>query len=199
MYEGESGRSDVNIPSEKLLQLLQEMPVSGPRPGFVDGAFAKATAGLAPVSQPAPRPSRMHRVFARWETWFGIALGAAATAVVAVFVLRPPASTSEPTQEIAMALNEARNIDVLIDSERDLEGATIRVAVTGSVALNGFDNDREIDWQTHLERGSNLLTLPIVARSTGGGRLVATVEHQGRSRQVIVHLTVQDPQQASRS
>lgn len=141
----------------------------------------------------------MHRVFARWETWFGIALGAAAAAVVAVFVLRPPASTNEPTQEIAMALNEARNIDVLIDSERELEGATIRVAVTGSVALNGFDNDREIDWQTHLERGSNLLTLPIVARSTGGGQLVATVEHQGRSRQVIVHLTVQDPQQTSRS
>lgn len=184
----------MNIPSQRLLQLLQDMPVPGPRPGFMDRAFAQATSGPAPVFRRADAPTtRMQRVFARWETWFGIALGAAAAAVVAVFLLRPPASTSSPAQEITMALNEARDIDVLIDSERDLEGATIRVAVTGSVALNGFDNDREIGWQTRLDRGSNLLSLPIVARSSGGGRLVATVEHNGRSRRVVVNLMVRDP------
>lgn len=182
----------MNIPSQRLLQLLQDMPVSGPRAGFVDRAFAHATSGPAPVFRVDARNGRMQRVFSRWETWFGIALGGAVAAVVGVFLLRPPASTSSPTQEITMALNEARDIDVLIDSERPLEKATIRVAVTGSVALSGFDNDREIDWQTHLDRGSNLLSLPIVARTTGGGRLVATVEHNGRSRRVVVNLTVRD-------
>lgn len=94
--------------------------------------------------------------------------------------------------DITLALNEMRDIDVLIDSERALQGATIRIVASGSIALDGFDNEREIDWQTHLARGSNMLSLPVVARSTGAGRLVAVIEHGGRTRRVTINLTVRD-------
>ena len=43
MYEGDR-RPHVNIPSQRLLQLLQDMPVPGPRPGFVDRAFVDSVA-----------------------------------------------------------------------------------------------------------------------------------------------------------
>ena len=71
---------------------------------------------------------------------------------------------------------------MLIDSERELKGATIRIAASGSIALDGFDDERQIDWQADLERGSNLLSLPVVARAAGKGRLVAVIEHEGRTR-----------------
>ena len=54
--------------------------------------------------------------------------------------------------------------------------------------LDGFDDERQIDWQADLERGSNLLSLPVVARSAGKGRLVAVIEHEGRTRRVAIDL-----------
>ena len=82
---------------------------------------------------------------------------------------------------------------MLIDSERELKGATIRIAASGSIALDGFEDERQADWQADLERGSNLLSLPVVARTTGKGRLVAIVEYEGRTQRVAVELTVLDP------
>jgi hypothetical protein len=81
---------------------------------------------------------------------------------------------------------------VLIQSDRDLPAATIRVAVTGGVALDGFANDHIIDWRADLERGSNLVSLPVVARAAGDGQLVAVVEHEGRARSVMINLKVSD-------
>lgn len=167
--------------AEILRRALQRLPAPEPRPEFIERAFATAT-------HRRPR-SRLTHLVSRWETWIGVAAGAA-VAVVLMLMLWPPMLTHEPG--ITLALNEMRDIDVLIDSERELDDATIRIVATGSVVLDGFDNEREIDWQTHLARGSNMLSLPVVARSTGAGQLVAVIEHEGRTRRVTVNLTVRD-------
>jgi hypothetical protein len=91
---------------------------------------------------------------------------------------------------MTLSVNETRSIDVMIASERELPEATIRIFVSGGIELDGFEHDREIDWRTRLERGSNLLSVPVVARSAGPGRLLAIVEHDGRTRQVAIDLTV---------
>lgn len=168
------------------------MPAPEPRPGFVDRAFAKATSRPA-ARQPNERFSPLAHLASRWETWIGAALGGAVAAVLTLILLRPLDETNQPTpMGISLALNETRAIDVLIDSERELEDATIRIVATGSVALDGFENEREIGWRTHLERGSNVLSLPVVARSTGQGQLVAVIEHDGRTRRMTINLTVRD-------
>lgn len=169
--------------AEILRRALKRLPAPEPRPEFIDRAFAAAT-------RPAPSPrSRLTHLVSRWETWIGVGVGAA-VAVVLMLMLWSPLIHRE--RGITLALNEMRDIDVLIDSERALDGATIRIVATGSVILDGFDNEREIDWQTHLARGSNVLSLPVVARSTGAGQLVAVIEHEGRTRRVTVNLTVRD-------
>lgn len=174
--------------SENLRRALRRLPVPEPRPGFVDRALRNATA--APADTPARAHHKPLRWFiTRWETWLGAALGAAVAVAITVMVLRP-IDNGATVPGIALALNEARDVDVLIDSERDLEGATIRVAVTGGVALNGFDDEHQLEWRTDLRRGSNLLSLPLVARSTGKAQLVAVIEHQGRTRRVTINLTV---------
>jgi hypothetical protein len=181
----------VDTPSETLRQALKRLPAPEPRPGFVDRALANAT------SQPAARAEERSRGFAhlvsRWETWIGAALGGAVAAVLtAVILLRPVEQPAPTPMGISLALNESRAIDVLIDSERELEGATIRIVATGSVVLDGFDDEHEIGWNARLERGSNVLSLPVVARSTGQGQLVAVIEHEGRTRRMTINLTVRD-------
>nr|WP_298719108.1 hypothetical protein [uncultured Steroidobacter sp.] len=170
--------------AEILRRALERLPAPEPRPEFIERAFAAATR-----RQPQSR-SRLAHLVSRWETWVGVLVGAAAAAAL-IFTMWPPLLNRE-TRGITLALNEMRDIDVLIDSERALEGATIHIVATGSVVLDGFENEREIGWQTHLARGSNVLSLPVVARSTGAGQLVAVIEHGGRTRRVIVNLTVHD-------
>lgn len=185
--------NNVDNESDQLRKALRRLPVPEPRPGFVDRALRNAVDAHSAGQQ--PRHSRgLRRLLTLWETWVGVALGAAAAAAITVMVLRPLDRSADTAPRIALTLNEARDVDVLIDSERDLEGAIIRIAVSGGVALNGFDDEHQLEWQTDLRRGSNLLSLPLVARSAGQAQLVAVIEHQGRIRQVTVNLTVHGPE-----
>ena len=192
----ETGPYVVNDDLQTLRQALRRMPMPEPRAGFVERALARAAAQQR--TEQASLPARLRRFLSRWETWAGAALGAAAAAAMTFILLRPVDSTQASRPQLALTLHETRNVDVLIDSERELKGATIRIAATGSIALDGFDDERHIDWQADLERGSNLLSLPVVARTAGNGELVAVIEHQGRTQRVAIALTVIDPK-ASRS
>jgi len=167
---------------EPLRNALKRMPVPPMRPGFARDAIANAVTEFG--------PQRHGSVFARWETWMGAALGAAAAVLVTVFLLQPGAPIESG---ITLAIDESRTVDVLIDSERTLEDATIRVATSGSVELDGLENKHEVRWQTRLDRGRNVLTLPIVARAAGEAELVATIEHEGRVRRVAVKMIVRSP------
>jgi hypothetical protein len=188
--------------ADKLTAALRAMPVPDPRPGFIDRALLFATKNEATSERtPFKRDGSRERtniasILFRSETWIGAAAGAA-VAFVAAFVFF---SVSQPVAKdtgITLALYEMRDIDVLIDSDRDLNGATIRIAVTGGVVLDGFDNEHIVDWQADLKRGSNMLSLPVVARNVGAGQLVAVVEHDGRTRTVIIDLSVNDQESQS--
>lgn len=193
---GETGPYVADDDFQTLRQALRRMPTPEPRAGFVERALARATAQQR--TEQASLPARLRRFLSRWETWTGAALGAAAAAAMTLILLRPVDTTESSRPQLALTLHETRNIDVLIDSERELKGATIRIAATGSIALDGFDDEQHIDWQADLERGSNLLSLPVLARSAGRGELVAVIEHEGRTQRVAIALTVIDPK-ASRS
>ena len=111
------------------------------------------------------------------------------------FVLLRTVDTTavSPQPQLALTLHETRNVDVLIDSERELKGATIRIAATRQHRARRLRRRAAGDWQADLERGSNLLSLPVVARTAGKGQLVAIIEHEGRTQRVAVELTVLDP------
>ena len=193
----ETGPDMSDDDSQTLRRALRQMPTPEPRAGFVERALAQAAVQQR-GAQAAPLPGRLRHFASRWETWAGAALGGAVAAALTFVLLRPVDTTVGTQPQVALTLHETRNVDVLIDSERELKGATIRIAASGSIALDGFDDERQIDWQADLERGSNLLTLPVVARTAGKGRLVAVIEHEGRTRQVAIELSVVDPK-ASRS
>ena len=177
--------------SDALIKGLRAMPTPEPRPGFVDRALANAAnAGShVPAARNTAERAGRRNVALRWEIWLGALVGGAVAAALTVVLMRP--THLQPAERaITLALNEVRDIDVLIDSDRDLTDATIRVAVTGGVALDGMANEHIVDWRTDLGRGPNLLSLPVIARKAGAGQLVAVVEHGGKTRTVMINLTV---------
>ena len=175
---------------EKLRAGLRDMPVPEPRDGYVDRLLAKAT------DAPARAPRRVRTALRRPATWW--AAGAGALAASLVFVIAWWVRTAAPEEtQVTLALNENREVSLVINSERALEDATIRLYVTGSVALAGYEGERELQWATSLTPGANLLSLPVVARAPGDGRIVAEIEHEGRIRRVIVALHVAPPARTS--
>ena len=159
------------------------MPVPEPRHGFVDRVLANATVA------PAHATGGLRPALRRPATWWAAGAGALAATLASVAVWWAH-SSAPPQTEVMLALNENREVSLVINSERALEGATIRLYVSGSVALAGYEGEREIQWATSLTPGANLLSLPVIARAPGDGRIVAEIEHEGRTRRVIVSLHV---------
>ena len=158
------------------------MTVPEPRPGFEDRVLANAT-------QPRVAPRGVRAALRRPSTWWAAGIGALAATLAWVAVLwMQPGAAREPS--LVLALHESREVSLVIESERDLEGATIRLYVTGSVALAGYENEKEIQWLASLTQGANLISLPVVARAPGDGRVVAVIEHGGRKRSVSVTMHV---------
>jgi hypothetical protein len=180
----------MNDDTEALRRALRRLPAPQPSTAFVDAAFARATGHSAKV---APRSTGIGDLLRSWHLWLGVALGSAVAATLTVTLLRPAAPVRGTAAPLAFEINETRNIDVLIDSERALKDASIRIVASGSVTLDGFQDEHMIDWRTDLEKGSNLLTLPIVARTRGPGQIVAVIEHEGRTRTVTIDLQVRNP------
>jgi hypothetical protein len=170
---------------QTLRQALRRMPSPEPRAGFVERALARAAATVAWANRryPSRSPAQLRD---RWETWAGAALGGAVAAALTFVLLRTVDHADEPAAATRADAARSRNVDVLIDSERELKGATIRIAASGSIALDGFENEQPATGRPDLERGSNLLSLPVVARAAGKGRLVAIVDIEGRTQRVAV-------------
>src|SRR5262245_4777326 len=122
------------------------MPVPEPRPEFIDRALARASGAVEPERAPAD----WRRMLIGWQLGMRAAPGGAVTAVIMLVLLRPAATDMQPSAQFVLALNESRNIDVIIDSERDLKDATIRIVASGGIVLDGFDSDREIGWHADL-------------------------------------------------
>jgi hypothetical protein len=176
---------------QKLRVSLSDMPVPEPRSGFEDRVLAKATAAQVPAPQVSARGS-VREAIRQPATWWGAAAGALAATVacVALFWKQPDALAGA---SVVIALNESRDVSLVIDSERALEDATIRLVVTGAVSLAGYEQQQEIEWKTSLTQGPNLLSLPVFGRTAGSGSLVAEIEHEGRTRRMSVVLHVIAP------
>jgi hypothetical protein len=175
---------------QKLRAGLSAMPVPEPRRGFVDRVLSNATGGTP------PKVSGIRAAIRQPVTWWAAGAGAlAATLVWMVLLFVRPGAVPEPN--LVLALNESRDVPLVINAERNLEGATIRLSVSGSVGLAGYGDQHEIEWTTSLTQGANLLSLPVFARAPGDGLVVAEIEHEGRTRRLSVALHVLAPKDDS--
>jgi hypothetical protein len=174
------GCSDCKFATLAFVALEADRRVPAPplRPGSFEHALRRA----------AQRPTAV--AARRRGFWLGAGVGAALAAsvllaAIAVWLQRAaPESPAYP--EVSLTLNEARDVSVSIDSPAALPGAEIRVVLTGAVALQGFDGQRELRWMTDLDSGVNQLTLPLVVIGAGGGQVTVEVQHGEKLRTFVL-------------
>lgn len=157
-------------------------------PRLAEGAFDRA---LQRAVQPPQRVTPNRRGF-----WLGTAVGGALAASFAIAItvlwLQPGTPGAAANPQVRLALHEVRPVSVSLDSPESLQGAEIRIVLTGAIGLEGYAEQRELRWVTDLDRGVNQLTLPLVALGPNGGQVMVEVQHGDKRRAFVVDVQTTD-------
>jgi hypothetical protein len=135
-------------------------------------------------------PSRQREARRFWlGTGFGAAIAASIFAVAVTLGWFGGPSASDPgAAQFQVVLNEPRQMDIAIETDQALTGATIRILMAGSIEIEGFSGQREISWVEDLDAGVNRLSLPIVATGDEGGQVVVRLTHPNSEQLFVVNL-----------
>ena len=95
-------------------------------------------------------------------------------------------------RSVTMTVGDVRSIDLVFDSERAIEDATLSVALPAAVGLTG-PAERSLP----MSAGENVVPVEVVARQPGSGYLVARVEADVPIGLYQVFLTVEAPPAAA--
>lgn len=159
-------------------QLLRTYPVPSARPEF--------TARLI-TPEKHQRPVKL---------WQGFAAGVASTAAASVLIfLMFSVWLSAPmtSNNIELAVNEQRTINLVLNVTQDLPDATLSIVIPNHIELAGYPNQRSFIWQENLVAGNNVLSLPVVAIKAQQGQIVTTVKHGQDHKRFQFMLTVISP------
>jgi hypothetical protein len=166
--------NDINRQDQEILELLKDYPMPTADAGFYDQALVRAT----------HEGSRRQR-----NRWLLTGFGAAIAATLAVWVVGGMLLTNPQIPDdratipgVTIALEEVRTVNLVFASATALDSATLTVTLPDGIELSGFPGQREITWETRLNKGKNLLPLTLVAVQPAGGELLARLEHDERNR-----------------
>jgi hypothetical protein len=81
----------------------------------------------------------------------------------------------------------------VFNSGQALKNVTLRLNMPQGVELAGFEEQREVVWQTNLVQGENMLVLPVIVRNREGGSLISEIRHGSQSKQFELHIKVMRP------
>jgi hypothetical protein len=118
-------------------------------------------------------------------TGFGsaIAAGLAIWVITAMLMTTPQIPDIGPAiPGVTIALEQEQTVRLVFASATALDSAMLTVSLPEGIELAGFPGQREITWETSLQKGKNLLPLTLVALTPAGGELLATLEHDDRDR-----------------
>ncbi len=153
---------------QSRLSEFGDVAIPMPSAEFYDRALAKA-------SRSGMRAQRN-----RW-VMTGFAGAIAATLVIwmvsSVFFATPEFEQADiPT--VTMALEAPQTLNLVFSSAEILTNASMTVRLPEGIEVDGFAGQREITWMTTLKEGRNILPLRLVATSSFGGELLATLQHE---------------------
>ena len=134
------------------------------------------------------RPTNVKRSPGRFWLGTGFGAGVAASIVALAFVFGLLGPNDEAPANFQIALNEPRQMNIAIETDRELQGAMITIVLTGNVALDGFQGQRELSWSEDLDAGINRLSLPLIATGTTGGQVLVRLDHPQSEQVFIIHL-----------
>jgi len=91
-------------------------------------------------------------------------------------------------QVVNLAMNQARTVKLMFDAPTDLAGVTLTVELPENIELEGYTGQKQLVWQTNLNKGQNILALPVIAIGNGQGELVAQLNYGDKTQRFRIVL-----------
>lgn len=125
--------------------------------------------------------------------WWGAGVGGAIAASVMAFLLvlntdSPPQVDHSLQAAFSVSSSQAQTLYLAIDLPESLPGATISLALSGDVILDGYGGEQALSWRADLDKGVNKLSIPVLATGTQGGKLLVRVLHGDKQKMLSVDI-----------
>lgn len=178
-----NARHRYEVMGAEALMEIRERPVGTAPDDLFDRLMRRATC------RDNQKPERRGTGF-----WLGTGLGAAlAASLVAIALalgwLAPAENRAyDDSERFTVSLAEARVMDIAIELDSALVGASLTVELTGDVQIEGYGDSRSLSWSDDLDAGVNRLSLPLVATGTTGGQLLVRIAHPRSNRSWLIDL-----------
>jgi len=86
---------------------------------------------------------------------------------------------AEVLSNIELHVGEVSNTQIQLTLQQAIEHASMTVKLPAHIALAGYDGVTQLNWQTNLKSGNNIMVLPLQLLEPIDGIVHIEVEHQG--------------------
>lgn len=155
-------------------QLLQSLPVPAAAEGFKQRVIKSAVQVSA------------HDTAKNQGYLYKFAAAAMISALVLWFGMLNVTEKDKGSPVFVMVSDQVRNISVAIDSEQDLDAVEMYVEISDNLELKGLGNKKQINWTTGLQKGVNVISLPVVGIAKGNGAITTRVQLKGKEK--VMHI-----------
>ena len=162
-----------------VIELLKDVHVPPPSPGFSTRVIKQAT----------KTP----------DTTFvsgGIAASLAVLLVLASILFKPV--FEDQGMPVVLMDGEVITIKVAIDSVRSIDSVKMNIDISDNLEFTGYEGQKKLSWNTRLNRGTNIIALPISAIELGDGEITTRVRSNGSERIFVIKTRYQSPEKAGR-
>jgi len=147
---------------------LAELPVEPARAGFEQRVLGEVHRHY---------PERHHHGFVT-----GFATAVAASLMLWLSSLMFFQQDISDASVVMLTVNQERTVRLMIEAVGDLDQVTLSLNLPEHVELAGYPGESRLNWQTRLQKGQNILTLPFLAVDQGQGEMIARVNYGDKSK-----------------
>lgn len=155
--------------AKHIKQMLKNLPLEEPSQDFDQRMFNV-------VKREYQQPTRHN-----FKAGFATAMAASLAIWFAVSVFVP--ETTEPGLDVvSIGLEESRDLKLVFTSLDDIQHASMQIELPENLELLGYPGQKMLAWNTRLDKGQNVLTLPVQALGEVKGELIARVDYGDKQK-----------------
>lgn len=167
--------------ANEIMAGLKKVTVPPMSPGFAQHAVRQA------ASQVKQRPHR--NAFIAGFSSSAVA-GIALLFVVAGLLPNDNSVGTNALSEVMISVDSMHTVNLAFDVANPIQNATLKITLPENVEVVGYPGMSQLSWQTSLTQGRNILPLPLKGTANADGELIATVEHDGKTKSIRIKVRV---------
>ncbi len=117
-----------------------------------------------------------------------LAASLAVAGMVGLFLHQLPETTAPESAAIEISLQQPREVNLVFNARENLDQVSIRIELSDNLALDGFAGKRIVSWNTSLQKGKNVLSLPIIATQSGRGTVITRLQLGDQYKTFLIHV-----------